>query len=234
MIYFLGERCCTWGLKYKRPAEDGGNAKNITTCTENGGASKTARDRCSDHSWCELRPSDRRSSSSVHQLVLYPWEWRAGEDTKRLAGSTNKQTKHVMHHVPPSPLTHSEALAQAVASVSERRCLYGYLPPLNHTCPLCKDYTSPTNVCLQPHPILCADQFGRGFSLGLRVDPVSTGPPSRTYLVLTISHSHSIRMAVYPMVCNPFTRDSHRTVLPCFPELKFSRTANCCRLGPPF
>jgi hypothetical protein len=45
----------------------GGSAKDIAT--ENGGASKIARDGCSGPSWCELTPSDRRSSSSVHQLA---------------------------------------------------------------------------------------------------------------------------------------------------------------------
>ena len=45
----------------------GGSAKDIAT--ENGGAFKIARDGCSGPSWCELTPSDRRSSSSVHQLA---------------------------------------------------------------------------------------------------------------------------------------------------------------------
>jgi hypothetical protein len=193
----------------------GGSAKDIAT--ENGGASKIARDGCSGPSWCELTPSDRRSSSSVHQLASLGVAGGRGHrrvihETIERAGG-NKQ--NASHHVPTSPFTQRHDSEQPLQF---RTAMWGYLPLFNHTCPLCKDQTRPTNVCLQPHPILRADQFGRGYSLGLRVDPVSTGPPCRMYFVPTISHSHSIRMVVN-QVCNgmqSFHRDDHRTFFAVF------------------
>ena len=129
----------------------GGSVKDIAT--ENGGASKIARDGCSGPSWCELTPSDRRSSSSVHQLASLGVAGGRGHrrvihETIERAGG-NKQ--NASHHV--------TTFSRHEQPLQFRTAMWGYLPLFNHTCPLCKDYTRPTN------PILHADQFGRGYSL---------------------------------------------------------------------
>ena len=115
-------------------------------------------------SWSKLLLLDGRSSSPAHQLVSLGvaggWRQRCViHEAIELTGGSSKTC-----HVPTSPLTqkHEQALQFRKCSerLADRRCLWGYLRPLNHTCPLCKGYTrisrgQPTSVRLglQPHPI---------------------------------------------------------------------------------